>query len=155
MKTKTTLAEIERLEQRLEKVSTKIDAALAEDRLFLTNIDRVTAHCTRVLKLMESSSETLVADQASSQSSKTTSSDTSHLRSVPNESTSSAESALESRQLFPSIPQKQGRSLSPVSSRPSTQKEFIRNLNSLREERLRTILGEMKERMEKRDHDSA
>ena len=144
------MAEIERLEQRLKKISSKIERVLAEDRITIENLDRAT-HCSRVLKLMmEPSPEPSIVNQNvvsnspsdTTSSSSARSSDTNHL----NESRGSTESALESHRLFPVVPQKLGEPPQPV-TKPCSQKEFIRNINSHQAERLRTILGGIKERM--------
>jgi hypothetical protein len=149
MKNQTSLAEIETMEKQLADLSKKIDEALAEDRLFLRSLDRVTAHCNRTLSSMKSNSS-FYEDEASG-SSNTTTPEHSRARSIPVVSPSSAESSLEAIKSFPSA-QSQSRALS--SSSESTQKKIIRNLTNLREERVRKILVEMKGRTERREHES-
>jgi hypothetical protein len=163
--------EIESIEERLSRVSTKIQTALDEDRLLLMRIDRVTDHCTRVLKWMESSSDaaSVPEDQISRESSDTDTTDQISRDSSTTDTTtetdsslrpfetvvspSSEESVLEPLELFPSVsPRRQGWSSSSGSSSSNTpQREFIRNITNLREERLRTIMGDMQERMQRRD----
>jgi hypothetical protein len=154
MKNQTSLAEIECMEKKLANLSKKIDEALAEDRLFLRSLDRVTAHCNRTLSSMKSNSS-FYEDKASSSSNTNTTATEHHSRatreSVPVVSSSSAESSLKAIQLFPSAP---SQSPSSLSSSALTQKKFIRNLANLREERVRKILVEMKGRTERREHES-
>jgi hypothetical protein len=148
MTNQTSLDEIETMERKLANFSKKIDEALAEDMLFLRSLNRVTAHCNWALSSMNSNSS-FYEDEASS-SSNTTTTENSRARSVPVVSPSSAESSGEAHTLFPSA-QSQSRS---SSSSASTQKQFIRNLANLREERVRKILVEMKGRTERREHES-
>jgi hypothetical protein len=140
------ISEIESLNRRLERASMKLDSYLAEDRVMLATIERISNHCENALRMIDASDRSCDSQDFESATSPESSST---VRSPRNDTfTQNSSRAYPSEQhLIPG--QHQDR---PVPK--SGKKDFIRNIANLREERLRLMLGDMKKSSKNRGNHS-
>ena len=160
---------ISKLEDRIAILGTKIETTMHEDRILLLHVDHVATHCRRTLAWMDEKSTSTQNDDERSDADGTSLEEPTTFSSSATDTTGSERnmqpsasiapalsqgslSVIVARELFPvtSFSERPGMVASPESTSPSTRTEFVRKITYAREQQVRSIMANIKNRMKRR-----